>query len=236
MIKAVLFDMDGTLVPMDQNKFVRAYFKGLSGKLAPYGYEPKALVDAVWKGTDAMVRNDGNRSNSDVFWDSMCGIYGEKARDDVPFFDEFYRTEFCGLKSEVGYNEKAAATVMRIVGGGKAVVLASNPVFPRIAQTTRVGWAGIDSGVFSHITSYENSHYCKPNPKYYEEIASVLGVEPSDCLMVGNDAREDVAAAKAGMKVFLLTDCLINVDGVDIADIPHGDYDALNAYLDGEGL
>ena len=42
-IKAILFDLDGTLVPMDQDEFVKDYFKRISTKLVPYGYEPKQL-------------------------------------------------------------------------------------------------------------------------------------------------------------------------------------------------
>lgn len=33
---------------------------------------------------------------------------------------------------------------------------------------------------------------------------------PKNVLMVGNDVRDDMSAADVGMKVFLLTDCLIN--------------------------
>jgi phosphoglycolate phosphatase-like HAD superfamily hydrolase len=59
MITTVLFDLDGTLLPMDQDAFTRGYFKFLAAKLAPHGYEPKQLVEAIWTGTEAMVRNDG---------------------------------------------------------------------------------------------------------------------------------------------------------------------------------
>ena len=62
-MKTVLFDLDGTLLPMDQDVFIRAYFGGLAQKLAPLGYEPKQLLDAVWAGTGAMVKNDGSRTN-----------------------------------------------------------------------------------------------------------------------------------------------------------------------------
>ena len=59
-----------------------------------------------------------------------------------------------------------------------------------------------------------------------------LGVQPDECLMVGNDATEDLAAREAGMDVFLLTDCLINTKNRDISACPRGDFAALNAYLD----
>ena len=49
--------------------------------------------------------------------------------------------------------------------------------------------------------------------------------------MVGNDAHEDMIAETLGMKVFLLTDCLINKQGRDITTWPHGDFDALMEHL-----
>lgn len=55
-ITTILFDLDGTLLPMDQEAFTTGYFKFLAKKLAPYGYEPKSLVDAIWAGTAAMVK------------------------------------------------------------------------------------------------------------------------------------------------------------------------------------
>ena len=82
------------------------------------------------------------------------------------------------------------------------------------------------------MTTYENIGFCKPNPDYYLEVARRIGVNPRECLMVGNDVGDDMVAEGLGMKVFLLTDCLINKDGVDISRYPRGSFDALNAYID----
>lgn len=68
MIKVILFDLDGTLLPMDQEIFVKTYFGLIAQKLAPYGYQPKELIEAVWAGTKAMVKNDGRKTNEEVFW------------------------------------------------------------------------------------------------------------------------------------------------------------------------
>ena len=59
-INTILFDLDGTLLPMDQDAFMEIYFRELSKRCLPLGYEPKALVDAVWKGTGAMVKKRRN--------------------------------------------------------------------------------------------------------------------------------------------------------------------------------
>ena len=76
-IKAVLFDLDGTLLPMDQDVFVKAYFSGIAAKLAPFGYEPKALIDAIWAGTVKMIKNDGRITNEEAFWNCFISVYGE---------------------------------------------------------------------------------------------------------------------------------------------------------------
>lgn len=60
MIKHVLFDLDGTLLPMDQNEFVKYYMPLLAKRFVKYGMEPKALIGTIWKGVEGMVLNDGS--------------------------------------------------------------------------------------------------------------------------------------------------------------------------------
>lgn len=230
-MKAVFFDLDGTLLPMDQEVFTRAYFRELTACLAPHGYEPRELIDAVWKSTAAMIKGGGKRTNSDVFWRTFSDIYGKKAYSDIQYFDAFYQNEFERAKTVCGYNAKAAETVRTLKSKGITLVLASNPIFPAVAQKARMRWAGVDPDDFAYITSYENSHYCKPDPRYYSEILSKLGLAASDCVMVGNDATEDAAAESVGISVFLLTDCLINNENKDISKYERGGYDALDKFL-----
>ena len=77
MIDTILFDLDGTLLPMDQDAFTEYYFKLLAGKMAPLGYGPKQLIAAVWDGTKAMVKNDGTCKNEKAFWTRFTQLYGE---------------------------------------------------------------------------------------------------------------------------------------------------------------
>ena len=67
-VKAVLFDLDGTLLPMDQDQFVMSYFMGLAKWLAPKGYDSGKLKEVFWSGVAAMVKNDGTRTNEEAFW------------------------------------------------------------------------------------------------------------------------------------------------------------------------
>ena len=230
-LTTVLFDLDGTLLPMDNDEFTRGYFKLLAAKLAPHGYEPKQLVDAIWAGTAAMVKNDGTQSNEYAFWKRFSALYGEKALADKPLFDAFYSNEFQKAQELCGYNPKTAEAVRLAKEIGFRVVLATNPIFPAVATESRIRWAGLTPADFELYTTYENIGFCKPNPSYYLEITGRLNVAPEECLMVGNDVTEDMAAKSAGMEAFLLTDCLINREGKDIAQYRHGDFDRLLGFL-----
>lgn len=230
-IKAVLFDLDGTLLPMEQKDFMDLYFKGLSTKLAPHGYDPKKLVESVWAGTVAMVKNTGEKTNEEAFWDYFDRVYEQDVKQDIPIFDDFYRNEFIEVKNGCGFNPLAGEVVSEIKKLGFRVALATNPLFPAIATENRIRWAGFTPEDFECYTTYENSHYCKPNPKYYEEVIANLGLQAEECLMVGNDVTEDMVAETIGMKVFLLTDCLINKENKDISAYPNGSFKELLDYI-----
>ncbi|MCR5721954.1 MAG: HAD family hydrolase, partial [Lachnospiraceae bacterium] len=232
MIKTVLFDLDGTLLPMDQDTFTNAYFKELAKKMAPFGYNPDELVKGVWKGTGAMVRNDGTKTNEEAFWEVFLKIFGEEHKKDLDTFTEFYENEFNKAKGVCGFNEASAEVIATLKEKDKKVVLASNPLFPMIAQKSRMNWAGLNTDDFDYITSYENSHFCKPSKEYYVEIAELLDLNPEECLMVGNNATEDMVAREAGMNVFLLTDCLINDDNVDLSQFRQGGFRELKELID----
>lgn len=227
----ILFDLDGTLLPMDQDVFTESYFKMLCKKMASFGYDADELVGAVWQGTLAMMKNDGSQINEDVFWQVFSGIYGEKAMADKPHFDAFYRDEFQLAKAECGYDPAAKETVSQLKAMGYRVALATNPLFPASATESRIRWAGFEPEDFELYTTYENIGYCKPNLDYYREVAKQLNCEAEECLMVGNDVNDDMAAADIGMKVFLLTDCLINRDDKDISAYPQGSFGDLLTYV-----
>ena len=144
---------------------------------------------------------------------------------------EFYRNEFNQVQEVCGFEPMAAQIVRSLKGRGYRVVLATNPLFPAIATQNRIRWAGLLPEDFEYITTYENSHYCKPNPDYYREILAQLHLQPEECLMVGNDVGEDMITQQLGMKVFLLTDCLINKQNADISQYPNGGFPELADFL-----
>ena len=146
-------------------------------------------------------------------------------------FDDFYHNEFVGVKEICGFNPVAKEAVYRIKEAGYRVALATQPIFPLIATKHRASWAGLDLSDFELVTTYENIGFAKPNPEYYKEVCSRLGVEPSQCLMVGNDVDDDMSVADLGMQTFLLTDCLINNSDKDISIYNKGSFVDLIKFL-----
>ena len=231
-VKTIMFDLDGTLLPMDQDVFIKVYFSGLAKKLAPYGYEPQKLLDTIYKGVAAMVANDGSCNNEAAFWNLFTSVYGEKAREHEPVFYDFYKNEFQQVKESCGFKKEAKEVVELCKEKGFRVVLATNPLFPSIATESRMQWAGLDKSDFEYFTVYENSRYCKPNPNYYKDILQAIGADGAECVMVGNDAKEDTVAKELGMQVFLLTDDLINKHNIDISVYPNGNFDDLKKWIE----
>ena len=234
MLKTILFDLDGTLLPMEEPRFLSGYFGLLTKTMEPLGFDGKELVRVLWQGVAAMVANDGQKTNEAVFREVFARSYpGRDADADLLCLEQFYRTEFDRARVFCGYNPAAGATVRELKRRGFSLILASNPVFPRFAQETRLKWAGVDPSAFSFFTSYENFSFSKPNPDYYRAILSACGLDPAECLMVGNDAEEDMTAESVGIPVFLLTDCLINRKEKDITRYPRGSFPELMRKIDG---
>ena len=220
-ITTVLFDLDGTLLPMETKTFTDAYFKLLAQKAAPYGYEPKALVAAVWAGTKAMIKNDGTQPNDQRFWQTFAGELGEDIQKLRPVFDKFYAEEFHGAKAATRENPLAKKVVEELKARGYTVALATNPLFPLAGQATRLSWLGLRPQDFALVTSYESCSYCKPNPAYFAQVLEQLGKRPEECLMVGNDV---LAAQAVGISTYLITDCMENAGGVTLGQIERGSF------------
>jgi len=229
-----MFDLDGTLLGFSQKEFVDIYFRELQKVFAGSGMDSALSVKAVWAGTKAMVANNGEKLNKDRFWTVFAEIMGLdnnalKAVEDAS--DRFYVNEFNIARSVMKPNDISKRLVKTMISKGYKIVLATNPLFPLNAVATRLGWAELTPEDFILVTHYANSTYCKPNIKYYQEILEKIDKKPEQCIMVGNNASEDMCAGALGIKTFLVTDYLENESGMDISVFQHGSLDELEAYL-----
>lgn len=231
-ITAVLFDLDGTLLPMEQNAFIHAYFGALAKKVAPLGFAKDPFLASMWKGTGAMLKNDGTRTNREAFWDAFAAIWGEETRALEVELTEFYQNEFNAARSVVGPVRPVRALLGALRARGLTLCLATNPVFPRVAVETRLSWIGLSCADFAHVTTYETSRFCKPNLAYFRDTLAAIGKAPGECLMIGNNPVDDMSSLALGLSGFLLTDYLENETGADITAYPRGDFAALVDFLE----
>lgn len=222
MIKTVLFDLDGTLLPFVQDEFIKLYFGGLCRKLAPLGYEADKLVKVVWKGTGAMIKNDGSKSNEAAFWEVFRASF-PGLPDAESLCGEFYTNEFDGVKACLKYVPDHKPMMERLKAAGLEIVLATNPIFPMCAQEVRMSWCGLSKSDFLYVTSYENSSYCKPEPKYFTELLGKINREPSECVMIGNSVQEDILSVEQlGIKSFFADEFPENPEGADVSRFNRG--------------
>ena len=207
---AVLFDLDGTLLPMDYDVFTKAYFKALCAKMAPLDYPAEQLVPAIWAGVKAIIKGDGSTSGMTRFWAEFATVFGDRVYTDKPVVDAFYSNEFNSASVVTQPTPLARTLVDAARAKAGQVILATNPIFPYNGITSRLTWAGLKEEDFDLITSYEVCCFCKPDPRYYTEILEKQGLTADQCVMIGNDVNEDIIAAqKVGIRTFLIKDCLL---------------------------
>ena len=211
MIKAIFFDLDGTLLPFDEEEFTKMYFSLMCKRMAAFGYEPELLAKTIWDGTRLMYKNDGARLNRDVFWDHFFSVYGEEAREHVKNFDEFYTTEFLETKRICGENPEARRIVDFCRERVRYTVLSTNPIFPLVGTHSRMSFVGLLPEDFDFVTAYENSRYSKPNPEYFRSLLQKFDLKPEEVILFGNNSLEDgECALAAGIKCYLVGDNIIH--------------------------
>ena len=209
MIKAVLFDLDGTLLPLDEDEFTKLYFGLLCKRFCPLGFDKDALINAIWTGTKKMIKNNGELTNDIVFWDTFKEIFGEEKAKLKYSFDEFYEQEYLQTVSCVKPNPYAREIMDFLHQNNIKIVLASRPVFPKNGMVNRAKFVGLKEEDFCLITSYDICSYSKPNPKYYQEILEKLNLKPDEVIMFGNNEEEDGVATELGIKTYLVNGYII---------------------------
>lgn len=162
MRKAVFFDLDGTLLPLDMEDFLHAYYTQIE-KSGFYDILGANGEQAFKKAVYAMLTNGGRALNKDVFFETLCQLTKADITKVKEHTDKFYANEFELVRSCANQNSNAVAAVKLLKQKGYRLILATNPLFPPIATYKRIEWAGLSPNDFEYISHYENSHYCKPS-------------------------------------------------------------------------
>jgi HAD superfamily hydrolase (TIGR01549 family) len=201
-LKAILFDLDGTLIDVDLNQFIPGYLKLLANSIA-HLIPPKRMVPAMLKASEFVNKNDGKITNEEAFSKAFFPIEGYQRDEIQPLFDKFYEKDFKELQKFTKKKPDARKVVQTAFDKGHKVVIATTPVLPLTAIEQRLGWAGIGDFPYDLITSIENSYATKPNLLYYQLIFKYLNVSAKECIMVG-DEDKDMVCASLGSKTFLV--------------------------------
>jgi FMN phosphatase YigB (HAD superfamily) len=230
MFNTILFDLDGTLLPMDMKAFEKLYFGAMAASLSDL-ISAKELVESIWSSTNVMINNLEEKTNEEVFMEDFKNrvtgnihIYKER-------FDKFYDNEFMKARGAVRESKEVQESVSILKEKGYKLVIATNPLFPLKAIHHRIRWAGFEPCDFEYITHYEKNHYCKPQLKYYEEILKDIGKSPEECMMVGNDVQEDIIAGNLGIKTYLIKDYMLHRTEGEIAADYEGNYEDFLAFV-----
>jgi Predicted phosphatases len=205
--KAVFFDLDGTLVPTDLDAMFGEYWKrvrecGFLSRISPNPEEAARIFNDAAVG---MMQSPGGRPNSDVFFEQIEKCTGRGKKQYAAIFEEFYNTVFDSLGWMIHKNGLQRKILDAVKEKGYRTALATMPVFPVGAAVSRLSWVGLTPCDFEHITHWENANYMKPHPGYYLEILEKMELEGKDCIMIGNNVREDMCAKELGFDVFLVT-------------------------------
>jgi len=233
MLKAILFDLDNTLIMFNEDIFYAGYIKRISGIFADI-MPAEEFIERLISSTRSLRKNDGQISNKDFFLAGFGRGYEDRLDELWRRFQYFYENEYDKLNVNVSLPDSVYEVFNQLLNGSFMLVLASNPLFPENVQRKRLAWAGLAHVPFNLVTHIENMTFCKPRLEYYLEICDKIREAPQNCLMVGNDPINDMIAAKLGMKTYLTDDARgidnserkrsRNLSGNQPLDIPKPDY------------
>lgn len=201
-IRAILFDLDGTLLDNDMDVFLPHYFRMLSARVA-HLVPPDEFMTYLMQATEAMLANAGQATNEDVFAEAFYPLVGLPREELEPVFLDFYTNDFPALRQYTRPKPEAPEVVQQAFDLGYDVVVATNPLFPAISVQQRLQWAGVAGFPYRLVTTYENSRATKPSLHYFGQILEVLGVPASAAMVVG-DEDMDMVAAHLGCVTFLV--------------------------------
>lgn len=222
-INTILFDLDGTLLSIDMKEFEEIYYTSLSNAFKSI-IAPDNFMAILYSSVKAMVKNKEKRTNEEVFMSAMKEHVGDELPTFQKHFIRYYENDFSVLRNAVNKNTDMLEALDILKEKGYELVIATNPLFPKFAIDQRIQWADLVHEDFSHITYFEDCHYCKPNVEYYSEILETIGKNPQECLMVGNDAEEDLAASTLGITTYLITNHLLNRKNLNYTADHEGTY------------
>lgn len=202
-----LLDLDNTLLGNDMDRFLPPYFVMFAKRLQPLapGQDvTRLLIDSVQTAID---NQDPTVTNMAAFMTEFTRRLDCPAEAITTILETLYQEDYPQLQRYTSLRPEAKEVVQRLFVCGCQVVIATQPLFPAVAIEQRLEWAGVAGFPYALITTLENSHFSKPDIRYYQEILDKVGSSPENNWMVGDDpARDIMPAHRLGLKTWWITD------------------------------
>ncbi len=231
MRDTILFDLDGTLLPLNMDRFIGIYFKEMGIAFSDM-IDPKKLVASVWAGTEAMLQNQESKTNEAVFTNAFMQLVPGVWETYRTRFEAFYETGFLKTRASVQAIPIVRECIEILKRKKYTLAIATNPVFPKRAVFHRIHWAGLSPDDFSYISHYEQNCFCKPGTAFYDEVLRALGKQPEQCIMAGNDVQEDLCAGELGIETFLINNHMIHRNNRPFECTYQGSYEDFYQYVE----
>lgn len=222
-MKTILFDLDGTLLPMDVNKFMYLYSQAMTEAFHDFD-QPDQLFKHVMASVNHTIVNKEKVKNYDKFFGDFRNRVNGSLESYLDRFDIFYDHHFSKAQASTYVSNEVVEAIKILKSKGYQLIIATNPIFPMVANQHRIKWAGLDAKDFDYISCFEENHYCKPNLEFFQEIMTLNNLNPEDVLMVGNDVQEDLIVKRLGVKTYLIDDHLIHRTDDKIVSDYQGNY------------
>jgi len=190
MIKAIVFDLDNTLVD-----FMRMKNNAVEAAV-------KAMIDAGLNQSQEAIKN------------KIDEIYNERGIEYQQVFDQLlnhflgkidYKVLSAGIvayrtarEAELNTYPKVIPTLISLIKMGIKLGVVSDA--PSKEAWLRLSYIGLHH-MFDAVVTYDESRERKPSPVPFNMVLQMLDMEPEYSLMVGDWAERDVVGAKGiGMK------------------------------------
>lgn len=222
-LKTIIFDLDGTLLPMDTNQFMTLYSQSVTESFKDFE-DAQDLFKKIMTSVHHTVSKPNDISNEKKFFTYFETLVKEPVDAYYDHFLKFYEGPFQAVQASTYQSNEIIESIKILKDKNYNLVIATNPIFPMVANRKRIEWAGLNIEDFSYVTSFEENTACKPHLSFYEQVLNKIDHESDEILMVGNDAQEDLPIKALGAKTFLVTNHLIDrKDHLSLSDY-HGTY------------
>ena len=215
----IIFDLDGTLLPMDVNHFMTSYQEALEAYFEPLNPQSNLFLQ-VMASVKHVIETKNHQTNENKFFDHFFNDFTGSKDLYIDHFNQFYETDFSLAQKSTKVSKEMIEAIKILKEKNYKLIIATNPIFPMVANIKRIGWAGLDPEDFDYISSFEKNKFCKPHLDFYKEVLNANHLNPDNVLMVGNDAQEDLSVQALGIKTYLITNHLINRQET----LPYTDY------------